>query len=607
MTRVRSALLVAVAVALTWMAACGPNRGGSPSPPSPPPAPTPSPAPQNPCATVSLEPETATLQAPNPLKLAPVPDENGRWSVLDLLWRHRAARQREVIAPLVPRATIEDIGDISLVQDEGDLILNPNPFDLKSVGLRFSRNTAGGYDVTRIDATFRTSLGNPLTLSDDDSTSLGLPFQFRYFARTQSAAFVNSDGNITFEEEDKASTERSLSRVLTGPPRVALFFADLDPSAGGRVLAQSAADAFTVTWCGVRGFESSRTTTAQATLLADGTIELKFDDTITLADAIVALSPGHTGGFAPVDLSAPGPAPGGAEAVGERFAEATELDVVGLTKQFYSTHPDSYDQLVIWTDTRLLRRAFAVESTVANEIRGIGVDVYDASRDFGSGGRLRSIVNMDALTKYPDDPTARVLGENNTVSLMGQEVGHRWLAFIRFRDHTGRRSDALLGRDNAHWSFFFDSDASVMEGNDIEDLGGGSFRTAAAVQRFSLLDQYAMGLLRESEVPAFFYVESPTNVSSGAEAESAPRVGVTFNGTRRDVLIQDVVAVLGARQPAAGSASRVHGQAFIYLVAAGRSIDRAQVDKVDRIRREWETFFSRATGGRARAETRLRP
>ena len=28
-----------------------------------------------------------------------------------------------------------------------------------------------------------------------------------------------------------------------------------------------------------------------------------------------------------------------------------------------------------------------------------------------------------------------------------------------------------------------DSDASVMEGNDIEDLGGGSFRTIGAVRR----------------------------------------------------------------------------------------------------------------------------
>ena len=162
--------------------------------------------------------------------------------------------------------------------------------------------------------------------------------------------------------------------------------------------------------------------------------------------------------------------------------------------------------------------------------------------------------------------------------MLGQEVGHRWLAFLEFRDRNGQRSQALLGRGLAHWSFFFDSDASVMEGNDIEDLGGGSFRTTAAVQRYSRLDQYAMGLLPESQVPSFFYVESPTNVVPPRSAEDAPRVGVTFNGTRRDVLIQDIVAIQGPRIPSAADSPKVHRQAFIYLVTrraiAGRRADR---------------------------------
>ena len=64
-----------------------------------------------------------------------------------------------------------------------------------------------------------------------------------------------------------------------------------------------------------------------------------------------------------------------------------------------------------------------------------------------------------------------------------------------------------------------DSDASVMEGNDIEDLGGGTFRTTDAVSRYSLLDQYAMGLVAESDVPSFFYVESPTNVQPSRDAD----------------------------------------------------------------------------------------
>ena len=231
--------------------------------------------------------------------------------------------------------------------------------------------------------------------------------------------------------------------------------------------------------------------------------------------------------------------------------------------------------------------------------------MVDSSREFGSSGSLQSIVNMDAVTKYPDDPFKKFLGENSTVSVMGQEIGHRWLAFLMFRDQNGRRSTALLGRDQAHWSFFFDSDASVLEGNDIVDLGGGSFRTAAAVERYSLLDQYAMGLVDRTQVPPFSYIENPTNVSPPRTASSNPEVGVTFSGTRRTVTIDDVIAVHGQRAPSAADSPRVYRQAFVYVVSAGRTADPAAIKKLDRIRVAWDQFFSAATDSRMRAETRL--
>jgi hypothetical protein len=213
---------------------------------------------------------------------------------------------------------------------------------------------------------------------------------------------------------------------------------------------------------------------------------------------------------------------------------------------------------------------------------------------------------MDSVAKYPANPQEAFLGENTTLSLIGQEAGHRWLAFLNIRSASGALSNVLLGRDDAHWSFFTDSDASVMEGNDIEDLGGGKFKTVGAVNRFSALDQYAMGLRPDADVPSFFYVENPVNVQPSQQADSAPRVGVTLSGTRRDVLIQDIIAAMGRREPAAAASPRVHVQAFIHLVSAGRQTDAANVAKIDRFRREWETFFFRATDGRMRAETRLR-
>ena len=61
---------------------------------------------------------------------------------------------------------------------------------------------------------------------------MNVAFGFSFFGQTQTTAFVNSDGNVTFEQEDRASTDRNVARLLTGPPRIAPFLADLDPSTG---------------------------------------------------------------------------------------------------------------------------------------------------------------------------------------------------------------------------------------------------------------------------------------------------------------------------------------------------------------------------------------
>ena len=500
-----------------------------------------------------------------------------------------------------PAPVAEDIGQIAVIQDTGDLILPQNPYDVRSTGLRFTRN-GSSYSLSKIDGNFRANLGTRVTLTDDDSVNVNSTFPFPFYGTGQVAVFVNSDGNITFGEEDKSSTERNLARMLTGPPRVAPFFADLDPSNGtGKVFVNAASDQYTVTWCGVHGFDSTRTITAQATLLPDGSVEMKYGDNINVAESVVGISPGHTADVALVDLSVGSGS--GSGAIAERFALANSIDTFAVAQKFYQTHPDNYDQILLWTDQPLISDAFAYELTVANEVHGIGQDIFDLSHSLGSAGRLRSLVVMDALLKYPEDPAAKFLGENNTLSVLGQEVGHRWLAYVDFQLPNAPRSDALLGRDLAHWSFFFDSDASVMEGNDIEDQGGGQFRTVDAVKRYSRLDQYLMGLIPPSQVPSFFYVENP---SSSKTRESAPAVNVSFTGTKREILVADVIRAMGDRTPSAADASKVFRQAFIYVISNGRSVDNGQVSKLDRIRAQWETFFLQATENRMTADTRLR-
>ena len=563
----------------------------------------------DPCAGLVLS-ESSGIGLRRPLQATTVAktrgfDRDPRGRHLDGLWKHRmaVARRPRGMMPLEPAP--QDAGEIAVLHDAGDLMTRANPLDLADAAVRFTSNMSGGYDAEQAPYGFQQPFGDALALTDDDSRELTLPFGFTFFNQQYDKVFVNSDGNLTFTESDTASTERSVSRFLTGPPRLAPLFADLDPSTGGHVLAFGDRDRFSVTWCGVREFDRPEIATMQVTLMADGRIEFHVSGQTTIRQAVVGASPGHTTDVALADFSNPNGNAGGAGAVGELFTATSDLDLMAVGRRFLATHPDEFDHLIVFTDEPLLTDAFAYEVTVSNDITGLGIPAFNHATHYGSAGRLQSMCNMDALSKYPDDPRRRFHRENTTLGIIGHEVGHRWLAFLKFRDENAEASEALLGRDRAHWSFFFDSDASVSEGNDIVDHGGGSFSTRAAGQRYSLLDQYAMGLVDQTQVPPFFYVQNPENIVPPKTAESSPQVGVTFTGTRRDVTIDDVIAVMGPRTPSAADSPREFRQAFVYVVAPGRTADPVAIEKLDRIRMAWDQFASAATDSRMRVDTRL--
>ena len=131
---------------------------------------------------------------------------------------------------------------------------------------------------------------------------------------------------------------------------------------------------------------------------------------------------------------------------------SSEVDFVATTRKFYQTHADDFDQLIVFTNTRttigwrLLLRVHRLRT----RCRASASTATIRAATSAAAGRLRSIVNMDALSKFPDDPRQRFLGENNTLSVIGQECGHRWLAYMEFRDGAvelagtaGTRSGAL--------------------------------------------------------------------------------------------------------------------------------------------------------------------
>lgn len=526
--------------------------------------------------------------------------------IRDLLQQSSIASQARARTASSERArplADRDDNHIAILEDNnGELITRANPFDLANTGLRFEP-AGDGYRVSTTGAAFRGSLGRTVTLGDDDSAAQTLAFPFQFYGRRFTSLFLNSDGNLTFEEADNASTARSLHRVASGVPRIAPFFADLDPSAGGRLFLDSTAEAMTVTWCAVPGFGLAETVTVQTVLFPTGVIEFRYGAN-DLDDAIVALSPGRVQSVSGVDLNRVATPVSGPVAIGELFTPSASLDLVAASRRFYERHPDDFDQLVFWTDTDVMADAFAFESTVRNSIQGIGVEAFDFSRELGSAGALQSVINMDRISKYPEAPAQKLFGENSALGILAHETGHRWLARLRFSNVNRELSDQLLGRQLAHWSFFLDTDGSVMEGNEIEDLGGGTFRTAATAEKYSRLDQYAMGLVTEAEVPGWFFVDSPI---SSHDRETAALVGVTFNGTRRNVIIQDVIEALGPRVPAAADSPRLHRQAYVFVRRASAVLDQQDLARLRRIREQFGPFFSGATENRMTVRTTLAP
>ena len=264
------------------------------------------------------------------------------------------------------RAHAADVGDIAVVQDTGDLILPPNTYDLAASGCASPATAPAATTSRESTATSAPTLGTRLTLTTTTARAARCRSVsvLRHGRRRPRSSIPTATSRS--RKPDKSSTERNVARLLTGPPRVAPFLADLDPTAGtAGSFVNAAADQYTVTWCNVRGFDSTRTVTVQATLLPDGSDrdEVRRRRS-TSRDAVVGLSPGRTGDFTHREPERPA-RPTAAGAVGERFAPQAQLDLVALSQEVLPARiPTTTIRSCCGPTRRSITDAFAYETTV---------------------------------------------------------------------------------------------------------------------------------------------------------------------------------------------------------------------------------------------------
>jgi hypothetical protein len=282
-----------------------------------------------------------------------------------------------------------------------------------------------------------------------------------------------------------------------------------------------------------------------------------------------------------------------------------------VAQKFYRTHEDAYDYLAIFNNMDIAAgsSAVALEVTVRSRVTGNGDEPADRGHEFGSASRLQAVLNLGPLSQYPKDPYATVPARraagDTPLSIIAHETGHLFLAFASARVPGDPVARPMLGAQAAHWSFLFNSEASLLEGERIVDRGAGvspRFVTTDTVQGYSPLDQYLMGFRAPADTPPTFYVTGPPAFL----ANSHPQRNFSFDGQRVDVTVDDVIGGEGRRTPDHTVAQRRFRFAFIVMTQAGAEPTAAELAQVERYRSEFAAYYARAAGNRAEADPTLR-
>ncbi|KAF0243157.1 MAG: APHP domain-containing [Planctomycetota bacterium] len=145
------------------------------------------------------------------------------------------------------------------------------------------------------------------------------------------------------------------------------------------------------------------------------------------------------------------------------------------------------------------------------------------------------------------------------------------------------RSHELVGRQQAHWSPWADTDGSYIDGYAWQDQGDGTFVATASTDRYGPWDLYFMGLKPVNELPSMFVIRDPQWILQGLVAA----------GTRRDFSPGQILA--GTRD--VSFQPRNFRVRWIIVTTLGSPVDLESVERIDQLRRDWTTRFQGLTLG----------
>lgn len=579
---------------------------------------------------------------------------------------HEANRQRLAQThPLGLQALTADIinqdtNDISVIQGDARLVTLPSAFNLNGQSVQFTPSGVG-YTITTGAAAYDTNLGTKLNLrltpavnpkvgadaGDDAYLLQDLGFNFNFYGASYSSVAVTSNGNLTFRpagvsqddfDQGTVSSGETLAELQAGLPRIAPYWHDLDATASATagtngIYLRRDSDRVVISWNNIRDFPNDASVDTgihrfQVTLFNTGRIAFTYASAQLTTKTLVGISGGLSSPTPTLVTFTNPPANSISTPIAQVFSTLTRVDEIGVVQAFYATHPgrDVYDFAYVMTDFDFdLGDAFAFYEPLRNSVQGIGDPSGIGSPVFDSdpGGTflgsqkiqgLLDLSNINTLSgPYPESPTQRLTtasGANHALSVMGQEQGHRWMSYVTYPGN----NTLLLGRDDAHWSYWLNMEsttsgpgarrASSMEGNVWRDNGNGSFTSVGLNDGYTRLDHYLMGLRPASDVADTFVITGPTGTGGRTRMDDT-EPAVTVGGTKLAISASQVVQSNGARTPNSTTAQKNFRAAVILLVKQGTQPSTATLNKVNRYRLAWESYFAQSTDFLATINTGL--
>ena len=140
-----------------------------------------------------------------------------------------------------------------------------------------------------------------------------------------------------------------------------------------------------------------------------------------------------------------------------------------------------------------------------------------------------------------------------------------WLALASVRDPANPRAGRCWKADRAlgfHFQFraLFSKEIGFRITDRVPVRGFGR----SVTEGYPPLDQYLMGLRAPAEVPPRFPVRIPVS-----DRECGPQIGVSFNGHRRDIRVEEFIDAEGRRTPDHTVSQRRFRFAFLLVTQAG--------------------------------------